>query len=165
MVTAGALVVLVLTLYTFHRPYPVSGTEPAAYSRLNTVTAVLRQHFGASWPYLVLGFSVVLAALAFVLFLRSPDSEWKIDIQEPTATRVLMAIVCVFLVLAIALICLFIHVFLFQPPNPEVNSVVQTVETDAQRQERLTWLYGTALVLITLFGASFFIGYIQRATE
>jgi hypothetical protein len=141
--------------------------DAAARTRLGTLTAVLRQHFGDSWPYLLLGFTLILAALAFVLFLRGPDSQWTIDIQEPTATRVLLVIVGVFLLLAIALVCLFVQVFVFQPSSatPQASIVANALETDAERQKRLTWLYGTALVLIVLFGATFFIGYIRRATE
>lgn len=167
LVMAGCVFVLILTVYTLHRPYPQSVGESAARTRLDTLTAVLRQHFGDSWPYLLLGFSLILAILAFVLFLRSPDSEWKINIQEPAATRVLTIVVCIFVLMGIGLVSLFVQVFVFQPSTSTTQAtiVADATETDAERQKRLTWLYGTALVLIVLFGATFFIGYIRRVTE
>ena len=164
LVCAVVLATLTITLYTYQRPSELDKMDPAAsQNRLQFISLYLRTRYGPQWPYVSLGFAVLLIVVVIVLMQSSSGSQ--IDIPEPVGFRLILVVVCILIALTIAILILFIQVYL----NPESVTMqspsrgfgAPTAEEQA-RQTNLNYLILALIILFSLALLGGFFGYLWR---
>lgn len=165
LICGTVLVTIVATVYTFNRPRVPRADETLGQKQIDKVLATLRRAFGPSWPYLFLGYAVLLIALSLVL-MRKRGATATVEFESPEAgKRVALLLVCILIVLVIGVVLAFLHVYL----NPELYSIESAEERatsqspgdlEAEKKRRENIVYTAALVLIVLFGAALLGGYL-----
>lgn len=149
---------LITTLYTTTRTLPIVD-EKQGVARLELLMQLLQLHFGTSWPYAFLGFAVVLLLFALAIFWKSRnEAASAIQIDSSIASRGLIVMVCIFILLSVGLITLFVQTFLQIPPNDFMTQA----EMEEQQGIKYNILYGFAAGLVLLFGGTLFAGFFRR---
>lgn len=152
------LFILITTQYTMNRPIRPALNEPEAAQRIETVIQLLRMHFGTSWPYLMLGFAMVLLVIALLVFSRTQGVDRPINIEPTTAGQLLLVNIGIFVLLAVVVIGLFTKAFL---SVPDYLVPMTEVDTITQQQQRQNVLYGLAIGMVVIFALSFLTGFVK----
>jgi len=152
------LFTLITTQYTMNRPIQPALNEPEAALRIETVIQLLRMHFGTSWPYLMLGFAMVLLVIAILIFSRTQGVDRPIQMEATSANQLLIVNIGVFVLLAVVVISLFANAFLSVPDYMVPTTEVETIN---QQQQRQNVLYGLGIGMVAIFALSFLIGFVR----
>lgn len=149
---ALGLVAILATLFTRSRPYVPMHEDRASATRLEILSAMLRSRFGRHWPYLLLTFSVLLLIIAIALSLQGQGQPWVIQFQN--STRITMLLVALLVLLGLGIVILFVYLYLQQS-----RDAVDALEDQKKREE---FLYTVALLMILLFGLTWFVAFVWR---
>ncbi len=149
---------LIVTLYTSTRTMPVFD-ETQGTRRLEVLMQLLQLHFGTSWPYAFLGFALVLLFFALAIFWKSREGAgMEIYVDPSSASQGLIVMVCIFILLSIGLIGIFVHTFLTLPANEYATEA----ELTKQQEKKQSIVYGVAAALVLLFGGTMMVGFFRR---
>lgn len=158
LICVFVLFTLISTQYTMNRPAPPAFNEPQAALRIETVIQLLRMHFGTSWPYLMLGFAMILFIIALLIYSKAQGGSQPINIEPITANRMFIVNIGMFVILAVVVISLFANSFLSFPDYMIPMSEVDQIQ---QQQQRQTVLYGLAFGIVAIFALSFLVGFLR----